>query len=434
MEDALKAFHGLLAKTGVDSTWTWEQTIRALANQPLFRCLKSSYERKAAFEEYIRKKRQEEREAIKNRIEKQRKDYVDMLKKRKEITLLTTWKEAQALIAKEKAFTNLEDRKKRKEYYYDYLFDMRHRMRDEAQKNRHEALEKLEALLKGLTSINHLTPYKVGIRWVKDSPQFQEDAQLQMLDKLDLLTTYEKHIKELEPAYDRERLTQRDKRRRQERINRDEFRALLQRLQDENHIRPSTKWKEVYHLIAKEPCYHAMLGQPGSTPLELFFDTIELMYDDIYAKRKQLEAIFKDKGISIGTNATYEEFLSRLGDDERFTKLSSEYLQIIFDQFLAKAELRAKEERRRLDRRLRKKLEPFRMLLKSTTLPPNSTWEEVRPMFLDTPEFVEVGNEEDCIQAFERHMRRLHEKGKESDSKRSMPDHYNEEGSLNSDD
>ncbi|KAI0229138.1 U1 snRNP protein [Massospora cicadina] len=426
MEDALKAFHGLLAKT---------QTIRALANQPLFRCLKSSYERKAAFEDYIRKKRQEEREAIKNKVEKQRKDYVDTLKKRKEITILTTWKEAQALVAKEKAFTNIEDKRKRKEYYYDYLFDMRHRMRDEAQKNRHEALEKLEALLKSLPSINHLTPYKVGIRCAKDTPQFQEDAQLPMLDKLDLLTTYEKHIKELEPAYDRERLAQRDKRRRQERINRDEFRALLQRLQDQDHIRPSTQWKEVYHLIASEPCYHAMLGQPGSTPLELFFDAIELMHDDIYAKRKQLEAIFKDRGLTVGTDTSYEAFLSYLGDDERFTKLPTEYLQIIFDQLLAKAELRAKEERRRHDRRLRKKLEPFRMLLKGVTLQPESTWELVRPSLVNTPEFAEVGNEEECIQAFERHMRRLHDKDREADSRRSVRDHLpTEEGSLNSDD
>lgn len=113
-EEALKAFNGLLAKTGVDSTWTWDQTIRALANHPLFRCLKSSYERKAAFEDYIRKKRQEERELIKTRTEKQRKDFFDMLKKKKEITILTTWKEAQQLVSKEKGFINLEDKKKKK--------------------------------------------------------------------------------------------------------------------------------------------------------------------------------------------------------------------------------------------------------------------------------------------------------------------------------
>ncbi|KAJ9083272.1 U1 snRNP protein [Entomophthora muscae] len=434
MEEAMKAFNGLLAKTGVDSTWTWDQTIRALANHPLFRCLKTSYERKAAFEDYIRKKRQEEREAIKARTEKQRKDYFDMLKKKKEITILTSWKEAQVIIAKEKAFNNLEDKKKRKEYYYNYLFEVRHKTREDAHKNRHEALEKLEALLKTLPAINQLTPYKVGIRCIKDSPQFQEDGQLQLLDKLDLLVTYEKHIKELEPAYDRERLAQRDKRRRQERINRDNFREVLQKLQDQNLITPSTKWKDVYHLISQEPSYIAMLGQPGSTPLELFFDTIELMHDEIYNKRKQLENIFKDKGFAVEPTTPYEEFIANLGDDERFVNLPVEHLQIIFDQFLAKAELRAKEEKRRLDRKLRKKLEPFRLLLKRTSISPASTWQEIRPLVESAPEFQEIENEEELIQTFERHLRRLQEKDKESESRRNLTDFHNEEGSVNSDD
>lgn len=74
---------------------------------------------------------------------------------------------------------------------------------------------------------------------------------------------------------------------------------------------------------------------------------------------------------------TYDDFITNLGGDERFTKLPVEHLQIIFDQLLAKAEIRAKEERRRLDRKLRKKMEPFRLLLKRSAIQPESTWPEV---------------------------------------------------------
>jgi pre-mRNA-processing factor 40 len=47
-EEGEKAFFHLLRKAGVDATWTWEQTMRTIITDPLYKALNTLAERKAA--------------------------------------------------------------------------------------------------------------------------------------------------------------------------------------------------------------------------------------------------------------------------------------------------------------------------------------------------------------------------------------------------
>ena len=82
--------------------------------------------------------------------------------------------------------------------------------------------------------------------------------------------------------------------RRIERKRRDAFRALLMRLRV-SHMSIVTygcKWKHVFPLIENEPAYLDMVGQPGSTPLELFFDLVAELDEEYYKERRSvLDAI-----------------------------------------------------------------------------------------------------------------------------------------------
>lgn len=49
-EEGEKAFMHLLRKAGVDPTWTWEQTMRAIITDPLYKALNSLAEKKATFQ------------------------------------------------------------------------------------------------------------------------------------------------------------------------------------------------------------------------------------------------------------------------------------------------------------------------------------------------------------------------------------------------
>jgi pre-mRNA-processing factor 40 len=49
-EEGEKAFMHLLRKAGVDANWTWDQTMRAIITDPLYKALNSLAEKKATWE------------------------------------------------------------------------------------------------------------------------------------------------------------------------------------------------------------------------------------------------------------------------------------------------------------------------------------------------------------------------------------------------
>jgi pre-mRNA-processing factor 40 len=49
-EEGEKAFMFLLRKAGVDATWTWDQTMRAIITDPLYKALNSLAEKKASWQ------------------------------------------------------------------------------------------------------------------------------------------------------------------------------------------------------------------------------------------------------------------------------------------------------------------------------------------------------------------------------------------------
>lgn len=50
VEEGEKAFTYLLRKAGVDENWTWDQTMRAIITDPLYKALNSLAEKKAAWQ------------------------------------------------------------------------------------------------------------------------------------------------------------------------------------------------------------------------------------------------------------------------------------------------------------------------------------------------------------------------------------------------
>lgn len=49
-EEGEKAFFHLLRKAGVDADWSWDQTMRAIITDPLYKALNTLAEKKAAWQ------------------------------------------------------------------------------------------------------------------------------------------------------------------------------------------------------------------------------------------------------------------------------------------------------------------------------------------------------------------------------------------------
>lgn len=113
------------------------------------------------------------------------------------------------------------------------------------------------------------------------------------MPSLDILLAFEDYSRVREREYDEQMRRAQVEKTRKERKAREAFRviflflcslfsqnysciqALLQELVEDGKIKARTKWKEVYPLFKDDLRYQNMLGNPGSNPLELFWDTVD---------------------------------------------------------------------------------------------------------------------------------------------------------------
>ncbi len=273
-EEAEAAFMKLLRRSNVQPEWTWEQTMRATIKDPQYRALKDPKDRKAAFEKYAVEVRLQEKEKAKDRLAKLRADFGTMLRRHPEIKHYSRWKTIRPIIQGETIFRSTDDEDERRQLFEEYIVELKKANVENEAMTRKAAMTDLVSILKALD----LEPYT---RWseaqgvIQSNERIKTDAKFQTLSKSDILTAFENHIKSLERAFNDARQQQKNSRARKERQNRDHFIDLLNELRSQGKIKAGSKWMDVLAAIEDDPRYVAMLGQSGSTPLDLFWDVVE---------------------------------------------------------------------------------------------------------------------------------------------------------------
>ncbi|KAF9331383.1 hypothetical protein BG006_005749 [Podila minutissima] len=410
-EEAEKAFKNLLKETGVTSTWTWEQTMRAVVTNPLYRALKTTAERKTAFQEYVDERRIQEKEDEKARQKKLRYDFQELLANSDKVTHTSRYTTISRIFAEEPAFKAIEDDRLRYSIFDSHLSELIRKEKDEARVKRKAGMAAFLTLLQSLTEITFMT------RWAEAKDLLQENAEyksdtIQVLSKIDQLSVYEDHIKHLEKEYDARRSRDRTLRKRAERKRREVFKELLAELRNKGQLNAKTCWMQIHALIKDDLRYQAVLGQPGSTPMELFWDLIEDLDERLYQDRKLVQDVLKNIDYEIIPETTFEQFAELMKNHEKTSSLVSEDLTLIFEQLLGKAVHRAKEEKRRQEKVARKKAESFRFMLKNLnpTVTVESTWEDVKVRSASTPEYHALESDEKRKEIFDRYIERLKER------------------------
>jgi len=282
---------------------------------------------------------------------------------------------------------------------------------------RKSALDQLTVLLHDLD----LEPYT---RWseaqsaINKDDQFQGDKIFRSLSKIDILKAFENHIKSLERTFNDSRQKQKSQKSRQERQNRDGFIALLNQLRSAGKIKPNTKWMDIHPLIKDDARYVAILGQSGSTPLDLFWDIIEEEDRNLRNKRNDALDVLEEKRYELTPKTSFEDFASIMSSDRRTSSLSDDTLRLIFTRLREKV-LRRSEDDRHAQRRA---VDALRSRIKHLDPPISSSdsFDKVRPRLENLPEFRALDSDDLRIQAFDKVIRRLKERDSEDrDSRRA---------------
>jgi pre-mRNA-processing factor 40 len=289
-QEAEATFMKVLRQMKVQPDWSWQQAVRAGIHDPNWRAIPEPEKREEAFKKYCEDLRAQEKHKEQERQAKLRSDFTAMLRSHPEIKYYTRWKTALPIIEEETIYRSAKDETERRTLFDEYIILLKKAHEQEEAESRRSALDEMMDLLKGLD----LEPFT---QWEKAEDQLEHNDEFnnerfQALSRMDVLSQFEQHIRQLQREHNERVQAERHVKNRIERKNRDGFVELLEGYRQSGTIRAGTKWKDFHPTIKDDPRYLAMLGQGGSSPLDLFWDVLEQEDSKFRSlRRKALDAL-----------------------------------------------------------------------------------------------------------------------------------------------
>lgn len=387
----------------------------------------------------MKAKEQEEKDA---RLAKLRPALRNLLKGNPNVFHYSTFATADKLFAQHPTWQQGKLEAERRLIFEEYVSELKQREVQETRTSRTKAISQVVSLFKEL-QVDVLTRWRQAHKMLLDSEAWQQDPDLQKLPTLDILLAFEDYSRVREREFDDQMRRGQVEKTRKERKAREGFRELLQGLVESGEIRARSKWKDVYPLFKTDERYLSMLGNPGSNPLELFWDAVDALDQKLDGKVAAVERVLSKKADDVAANdtkdaegdstmngvhasfevtptTTEEEFkatATKLGaDDEEFKLLTEEDLSIIFQGMREAAAKKQADEKRRAERKLRHQQDDLRYALKKLPEPldPALSYEEAVPLIEHLSEYKAIEDEESRRAAFVKFMKRMKERLKET--------------------
>lgn len=424
-EEAEKAFFEMLRKYNVNPGWTWEQVLRATVTSPAFKALKTLQERKNAFEKYCEDIKRKERELKERSMDRNRPAWRTALGRLSEgdygMRSWWAWERAAREIRNQMpdvwAMARNDD--ERRALWQEYMEELDRKDAARQQELRQSNIEKLASVLKNL-SLDLSVRFQSATNIIRGTKEWSEDTELQSMDPLDFLIVYEENVKRMEQEADQKRLKEKTERQRQIRKNREAYIALLQELRDKGTIKAGTKWKDVFPIIKEDERFTNMLANPGSTPLELFWDLVDDLDLKVEGDTRIIQNVMSERGVKADPSESFQAWDEKLKDDNRVSELKEGDRELVYQTLLHRIAQQAREERRRLERKLKVQIDDLRYALKDLDPPiePGTSYEEGLPRFEGLPEFKAMQDEEGRRAAYDRYIKRQAEKKEEAEKER----------------
>ncbi|TFK26219.1 hypothetical protein FA15DRAFT_667713 [Coprinopsis marcescibilis] len=438
VEEGEKAFTHLLRKAGVDETWTWDQTMRAIITDPLYKALNTLAEKKACWEKYVsalKQKEQEEREA---RLAKLRPAIRNMLRGNPNVFHYSTFATADKLFSQHPIWQQARVEAERKLIFEEYVQELKNKEVQEMRASRTRAVGKVVSLFKEL-DVDVITRWRDARKRLEVSEEWSRDPELQQLPTLDILLAFEDYSRVTEREYEDQVRRAGVEKTRKERKAREGFKALLKELVDSGNIKARCKWKEVYPLFRDDERYLHILGNPGSNPLELFWDVVDGLDQMLDKKISVIEDVLKKykgegnqspeqgeettaekRGYIVKPETTWEEFSAIVNENatDPVRDMPDADRKLIFKTLHDAALKKQADEKRRAERKLRHLQDDLRYAMKKLPEPLDITlpYEEIVPLIENLPEYKALDDDEGRRAAFSKYVKRQKERIRETGS------------------
>ncbi|XP_052739320.1 pre-mRNA-processing factor 40 homolog B isoform X1 [Bicyclus anynana] len=394
-KEAIEAFKDLLKDRNVPSNATWEQCVKIISKDPRYVTFKKLNEKKQAFNAYKTQKLKDEREEQRLKTKKNRESLEEFLLSCDRVTSLTKYYKCEEMFSNLEIWRCVPD-SDRRDIYEDCVFTIAKREKEEAKALKKRNMKILAQVLENMTEITYSSTWSEAQVLLLENAAFKNDVSLLGMDKEDALIVFEQHIRNLEAEYLQEREQVKKRNKRQQRKNRDNFLALLDGLHEEGKLTSMSLWVELYPVISADMRFSAMLGQNGSTPLDLFKFYVENLKARFHDEKKVIKEILKEKEFEVKPDTTFEEFATVVCEDSKSASLDAGNVKLTYNSLLEKAETKNREKMKEESKAQKKIESAFKWALSDANIEHHLPWSEVRDKLdLSAPEFAAVPSEEE---------------------------------------
>ncbi|KAL5706672.1 hypothetical protein ACHQM5_024810 [Ranunculus cassubicifolius] len=409
-QEAKNAFKALLESANVESDWSWEQAMRIIVNDKRYGALRTLGERKQAFNEYLGQRKKQEAEEKRLKQKKAREEFTKMLEESNELTSSTRWSKAVTMFEDDERFKAVDRLRDREDLYENYLVELEKKERIKAQEEHTQNLMEYRHFLESCKYI------KVDSLWRKVQDQLEDDERCSRLEKIDRLEVFQDYIRDLEKEEEEQKKLLKEKLRRTERKNRDDFRKLMEEDVGAGVLTAKTQWRDYCIKVKETEAYMAVArNTSGSTPKDLFEDVVEELETQYHEDKNLIKDAIKLKKITLTSSWTLEELKDAISDEVNNSQVSEINIKLVFDDLLE----RIKEKEEKETRKRQRLVDDFTDLLYSIKeITVTSEWEDCIPLFEDSQEYRSIGEESLRKEIFEEYITMLQEKAKEKEVRR----------------
>lgn len=397
--EKVKQFMRMLDEGGVTETMSWDDAMKKVINNPTYRVLTTLAERKTAFVQWQEARRERLEEEERKKLRQIKVGFLSMLKECDELTSRTRYGRVVQLFEGDPRWQALEDELEREELYEEYSLSLERKEKIERGARRKERMGAFKALL---------DERHVGVRaqWRKVQQQLEDEPAFRALEKIDRLSVFEEHIRELEAKAEQEKQREKEAQRRVDRRKRDAFRAELQRLHEGGALTLRSEWRDVMGALMATDAYRGCCEQQGSTPAELFEDFVEQLNETYGAQRKAVRAALgaAADGAAPTEQTTAAEFeaVVRAADAQGLAAVPASAVAMVLEELQLELADKRQEEERRAARKRQAARETFTNTLRGlmgATLSASTTWDDAAKVMEGKP-FAQALDEAERKSAF----------------------------------
>jgi len=321
--------------------------------------LKNIAPKKQIFQEYAQMLKRKDREDAKKKKQVARENFMKMLDSSGILRAESKYYKTAHFFQGDPRWRILEE-KEREELFQDFLDELERRDREKQRQLRKQQMQSLRKLLDDREDIDHTMKWGIIQRLLAEHPLFKA------IDKLDQLTVFSEYVLDTEKQVsEAKRLEERTKARKR----REAFRELLEDLVKTGEINAASHWRPIVQKIKDEPQYLNLVGQPGSSPQELYSDIIEREKEKIKDYKEALSDSLLN--FQITPTTTYEDILEH--SREALESIPDNLRVIVFRVLYDEAMIDLKDK----ERKTKKELSKYDDYLKSNAnIASNSTYTE----------------------------------------------------------